>query len=72
MARKINLTMWVTELDMDTFKVMWDLSAPGGGAESCFLRIDQTDYYREMDTKPNPLEMMPGVCLAILVQREVP
>jgi len=47
------------KLDMDTFKVMWDLSAPGGGAEDCFLRLDQTEYYREAYTKPDPLEMMP-------------
>jgi len=47
------------KLDMDTFKVMWDLSAPGGGAEGCFLRLDQTEYYREARTEPNPLEMMP-------------
>jgi hypothetical protein len=46
---------------MDTFKVMWDLSAPGGGAEGCFLRLDQTEYYREARTEPNPLEMMPDV-----------
>lgn len=46
---------------MDTFKVMWDLSAPGGGAEVCFLRLDQTEYYREVYTEPNFLEIMPDV-----------
>src|ERR1700728_1290910 len=67
---KNKMTIWVAELDMDTFKVMWDLSAPGGGAEDCFLRIDQTDYYREKDTKPNPLEMMPDVSLVIFAFRD--
>jgi len=47
------------KLDMDTFKVMWDLSAPGGGAEGCFLRLNQTEYYREEYTQPDPLEIMP-------------
>jgi hypothetical protein len=46
---------------MDTFKVMWDLSAPGGGAEGCFLRLDQKEYYREEYAQPDPLKMMPDV-----------
>lgn len=46
---------------MDTFQVMWSMSAPGGRAEGCFLRLDQTEYYREEDMQPNFLEMMPGV-----------
>ena len=53
--------MYISELDMDTFKVMWDLSAPGGGAEACFLRLEQKEYYREEYTQPDPLEMMPDV-----------
>jgi len=53
--------MSIAELDMDTFEVMWDLSAPGGGAEACFLRLNQTEYYREEYTQPDPLEIMPDV-----------
>ena len=55
------MTTYIVELDMDTFKVMWDLSAPGGGAEGCFLRLNQTEYYREESTQPDPLEIMPDV-----------
>jgi hypothetical protein len=55
------MTTYIVELDMDTFKVMWDLSAPGGGAEGCFLRLNQTEYYREEYTQPDPLEIMPDV-----------
>lgn len=51
----------LAELDMDTFKVMWNLSAPGGGAEGCFMRLDQKEYYRAEYTQPNPLEVMPDV-----------
>ncbi|KAJ3546374.1 hypothetical protein NM688_g5521 [Phlebia brevispora] len=33
------------KIDEETFKVMWELSVPGGEAEGCFLRIPQTDYF---------------------------
>lgn len=29
----------------DTFKVMWNLSAPGGEAEGCFRRLKTMEYY---------------------------
>ena len=48
------------ELDMNTFKVMWEMSAPGGIAEGCFLRLHQTEYYTTYVTK-HYLEMMPEV-----------
>ncbi|EMD34685.1 hypothetical protein CERSUDRAFT_116873 [Gelatoporia subvermispora B] len=44
-------------IDQETFKVMWDLSAPGGDAEECFLRLPQTDYY--YDGRDDRLEWMP-------------
>ncbi|KAF9457140.1 D-amino-acid oxidase [Collybia nuda] len=46
------------KMDLDTFNVMWELSKPGGEAEKCFLRLPQTEYYRDMCFKP-PLEVMP-------------
>lgn len=49
-----------TELDMDTFKVMWEMSTPGGVAEGCFLRLHQAEYYKTYVTK-HYLEMMPEV-----------
>jgi len=36
---------------------MWDLSAPGGDAEGCFLRVSQTDYY--YDGRDDRLQWMP-------------
>ncbi|EJD40291.1 nucleotide-binding domain-containing protein, partial [Auricularia subglabra TFB-10046 SS5] len=33
------------EMDRATFKVMWDMSAPGSETEGCFLRITQSEYY---------------------------
>ncbi|OBZ77747.1 D-amino-acid oxidase [Grifola frondosa] len=45
------------EIDQETFKVMWDLSAPGGEAEGCFLRISQSDYL--LDGRNEYLDWMP-------------
>ena len=49
-----------TEIDQDTFQVMWEMSAPGGEAEGCFLRLPQTDYF--YDGRNPHLEWMPDVC----------
>lgn len=38
---------------------MWELSAPGGEAEHCFLRLPQTDYY--FDGRNTHLDWMPDV-----------
>jgi len=51
----------LAEMDQETFKTMWELSAPGGTAEGCFLRIPQTEYYCEEIAKPHPLDLMPDV-----------
>lgn len=44
-------------IDEETFDVMWDLSAPGGDAEGCFLRIKETDYF--YDGRTTFLSWMP-------------
>lgn len=47
------------EIDEETFKIMWELSAPGGEAEGCFLRLQQKDYF--YDGRDPHLEWMPDV-----------
>ncbi len=46
-------------MDQETFKVMWELSAPGAEAEGCFLRVPQTDYF--YDGRDTHLDWMPDV-----------
>lgn len=46
------------EIEAETFKAMWELSAPGGAAEHCFRRMKETEYYRsrvdlEVDWMPD-------------------
>lgn len=54
--------MIIKELDSDTFKVMWELSAPGGAAEACFLRLPQIEYYgQKSELDPHHLSWMPDV-----------
>ena len=49
-------------MDRETFDVMWNLSAPGGAAEGCFLRIPQTEMYHQQHRQPHELEeWMPNV-----------
>ncbi|KAI0724847.1 D-amino-acid oxidase [Fomitopsis betulina] len=48
----------VKKMEAETFKTMWDLSAPGGAAEHCFRRMKETEYYHsrvdlEVDWMPN-------------------
>ena len=50
---------FIAEIDEETFKVMWNLSAPGGEAEGCFLRLHQTDYF--YDGRDVHLDWMPDV-----------
>ncbi|KAK7018968.1 nuclear export factor [Favolaschia claudopus] len=47
------------KMDQETFKTMWELSAPGGPAEGCFLRIHQEEYYAEGRANPEVLKVMP-------------
>lgn len=39
--------------------MMWQLSAPGGEAEHCFMRVSQTDYL--LDGRDECLDWMPDV-----------
>ncbi|KIY48481.1 nucleotide-binding domain-containing protein [Fistulina hepatica ATCC 64428] len=43
------------KMDQETFKIMWDLSAPGGEAEHCFLRIPQQEFYAQPPKEPHEL-----------------
>ncbi|GBE89089.1 D-amino-acid oxidase [Sparassis crispa] len=45
------------KIDEETFKVMWDLSAPGGDAEGCFLRIKEKEWF--YDGRNTHLDWMP-------------
>ncbi|KAJ7770630.1 hypothetical protein B0H16DRAFT_218452 [Mycena metata] len=47
------------KMDQETFKVMWELSAPGGSAEGCFLRINEEEYFAEAIAAPEVLQAMP-------------
>ncbi|KAF9259598.1 D-amino-acid oxidase [Marasmius fiardii PR-910] len=39
------------EIQLDTFKKLWDLSEPGGAAEHCLMRIHQEEHFwAESDT----------------------
>lgn len=49
-------------MDEETFHKFWELSAPGGLAESCFLRLPQTELYHE-EREDSPLSWMPDVSL---------
>ena len=51
----------VLEMDQETFKTMWELSAPGGPAEGCFLRIQENEYFAEPIATPEVLQVMPDV-----------
>ncbi|KAJ7151015.1 D-amino-acid oxidase [Mycena filopes] len=49
------------KMDQETFKTMWELSAPGGAAEGCFLRINEEEYFAEPIANPEVLQTMPDV-----------
>ncbi|KAH9062857.1 nucleotide-binding domain-containing protein [Lactarius vividus] len=46
-------------LERKTFDIMWEMSAPGGEAEGCFLRAPQTDYYAAKEENPDLLSFYP-------------
>lgn len=60
-AVSISLLPRHIEIDEETFKIMWELSAPGGEAEGCFLRLQQKDYF--YDGRDPHLEWMPDVSI---------
>ncbi|KAJ7669020.1 D-amino-acid oxidase [Mycena rosella] len=47
------------KMDQETFKTMWELSAPGGPAESCFLRMREDEYFPGPIANPEVLQVMP-------------
>ena len=52
---------FIAELEVDTFKVLWDLSAPGSDAEGCLLRIHEEEYFADDSIPIKPFENMPDV-----------
>ncbi|KAJ7593507.1 FAD dependent oxidoreductase [Mycena floridula] len=46
------------KIDQETYHKMWDMSAPGGPAEGCFMRIPHVQYYNETFEEPHPLAWM--------------
>ncbi|TFK28533.1 D-amino-acid oxidase [Coprinopsis marcescibilis] len=46
-------------LDKQTFEEMWALSGPNGEAESCFMRLQQTEYFGQERSNPSTLAHMP-------------
>ena len=57
--RQLTLSPIALAIDKETFDVMWQLSAPGGEAEHCFMRVSQTDYL--LDGRDECLDWMPDV-----------
>ncbi|KAJ7218306.1 D-amino-acid oxidase [Mycena rebaudengoi] len=47
------------KMDQETFRTMWELSAPGSSAEDCFLRIHEEEYFAEPTAAPECLKWMP-------------
>ncbi|KAF9486249.1 nucleotide-binding domain-containing protein [Pholiota conissans] len=48
------------DIDHATFLEFWRLSAPGGDAEECFLRLHQTEYYISENPYSDALRRMPS------------
>ncbi|KAG6850030.1 hypothetical protein H0H93_002234 [Arthromyces matolae] len=46
------------KMDLETFKVMWELSTPGTDTAQYFMRLLQTEYYSDPKLLP-PLDCMP-------------
>ncbi|KAJ7696778.1 D-amino-acid oxidase [Mycena rosella] len=47
------------KMDQEMFKTMWELSAPGGPAEGCFLRMHEDEYFPGPIANPEVLQVMP-------------
>ncbi|KAF8970431.1 D-amino-acid oxidase [Flammula alnicola] len=46
-------------IDIETFNTMWDLSSPNGPAEGCFMRVPQSEFYRDASNY-DTLKLMPN------------
>jgi hypothetical protein len=57
----LEIVTYLAEMDKETFQKMWDLSAPGGQAEGCFLRLQQTEWYHELRKDFSSFSWMPDV-----------
>jgi hypothetical protein len=58
----------LSEMDQDTFRVMWEMSAADSPAQHCFLRQPQLEYFVEAKTPEEMcLETMPNVRLCELM-----
>ncbi|KAJ7908233.1 D-amino-acid oxidase [Mycena leptocephala] len=53
-----NFFRWA-EMDTETFRAFWEMSAPGHPAEKCFIRTPQYEHYFEDLGHPRGLETMP-------------
>ncbi|KAJ7615355.1 hypothetical protein FB45DRAFT_935477 [Roridomyces roridus] len=47
------------KMDMETFRVFWEMSKPGHPAEKCFIRTPQYEHYFDDRGHPKGLEAMP-------------
>ncbi|KAJ7687151.1 hypothetical protein B0H17DRAFT_1160504 [Mycena rosella] len=47
------------KMDQETFKTVWELSAPGGSAEGCFLCMHEDEYFPGPIANPEVLQVMP-------------
>ncbi|KJA26857.1 hypothetical protein HYPSUDRAFT_180414 [Hypholoma sublateritium FD-334 SS-4] len=47
------------DIDLETFKTMWELSGPEASAEGCFIRLPQYEFHRE-ETNHDTLGLMPN------------
>ncbi|KAJ8088445.1 hypothetical protein PM082_022518 [Marasmius tenuissimus] len=47
------------KIDQDTFKKFWELSAPGGKAEHCFMRLHQSEFYHDSPKGKHHLSWYP-------------
>ncbi|KAK0192248.1 FAD dependent oxidoreductase [Armillaria mellea] len=47
------------EMDKETFRIMWDLSAPGSDAAGCFMRLQMASYAGHQLKRPSVWEFMP-------------
>ncbi|KAJ7634320.1 hypothetical protein B0H17DRAFT_1107591 [Mycena rosella] len=47
------------QMETETFRVLWEMSAPGHPAEKCFMRAPQYGYYFEEFSNPRNVETTP-------------
>ena len=51
-------------LEKETLDVMWKMSEVGSGAEHCFLRAPQREFYTVPQADPSLLSVYPNVDLS--------